>query len=109
MVRVLAWMLRVCYPMLLKTLDPEEIRRAKILLMRYAQREISDELKEVAEEGVGRDRKLAPVLDEEGVWRVGSRLRNFVPFTFDSQLPIIIPYNHRITLLIMRESHQLFV
>ena len=96
MVRVSAWMLRVCYPMLLKTLDPEEIRRAKILLLRYAQREISDELKEAAEEGVGRYRKLAPVLDEEGVWRVGSRLRNFVPFTFDSKLPIIIPYNHRI-------------
>ena len=45
MVRVLAWMLRVCYPMLLKTLDPEEIRRAKILLLRHAQREISDELR----------------------------------------------------------------
>ena len=33
-------------------------------------------------------------------------MRHHVPFTYNSQLPIILPNEHRITLLIMTESHQ---
>ena len=64
------------------------------------------ELRESEEMGIGRYRKLAPMQDDDGVWRVGSRLRNSVPFTMDAKLPVIIPYNHKITLLIMRDSRQ---
>ena len=70
------------------------------------QTEISVELSEAAEFGTGRFRKLAPTLDEEGVWRVGSRMKNRVPFTKDSKMPKILPTQHKVTLLIMRFSHE---
>ena len=37
---------------------------------------------------------------------MGSKLRNFVPFTVDNKMPVIIPPHHRITLLVMRDAHQ---
>ena len=43
-------------------------------------------------------------IDGEGVWRVGSRMR-VVPFTLDAQLPALLPYNHRVTLLLMLKAH----
>ena len=58
------------------------------------------------EKGVGRYRKLAPTCDADGVWRVGSRLKSFVPFTEDKKMPVLLPQEHRATLLIMREAHQ---
>ena len=39
------------------------------------------------------------------MWRVGSRLRNFVPFTRDNKMPAILPPTHRVTFLIMRDAH----
>ena len=62
-------------------------------------------MEEAAKQGSGRFRKLAPVLGDDGIYRVGSRMRNFVPFTIDSALPKIIPVNHKITKLIMRDCH----
>ena len=49
---------------------------------------------------------LAPVKDDDGVWRVGSRLRNFVPFTHDGKMPKILPTHHQVTRLIMQTAHQ---
>ena len=86
-------------------LRTEEIRSAKKKLIRFAQKELVAELKK-AVVGKGRFRKLAPMEDSEGIFRVGGRLRNFVPFTFDGNLPAILPPDSRITLLIMQESHQ---
>ena len=40
------------------------------------------------------------------VWRVGARLKNHVPFTFDNKLPVILPPDHRVTRLIMEDSHR---
>ena len=87
-------------------LSAPEVKESKLRLVKFAQKEISDELEEASEKGTGRYRKLAPMLDSDGTWRVGSRLKNFVPFTLDSKLPYILPPDHRITLLIMLESHQ---
>ena len=43
---------------------------------------------------------------KEETWRVGSRMRNvIVPFTIDSQLPKILPLNHKITKLVMNDCH----
>ena len=36
---------------------------------------------------------------------MGSRLKNFVPFTFDAKLPAIVPPDCKITQLIMKEAH----
>ena len=74
--------------------------------MKFAQKDISEELVNAADNGKGSFRKLAPKIDDDGIWRVGSRMKNYVPFTFDSKLPVVLPYHHKITLLIMREAHQ---
>ncbi len=106
MVRVLCWILRVTTSGGNKFLSAAELQKAKMILIKYTQKDLVIELSLAAEKGVGRFRKLAPVCDEQGVWRVGSRLKNFVPFTIDQKMPVIIPPDHRITLLIMRNAHQ---
>ena len=108
-VRVLAWLFRISQPRDKRTsgvLTCDEVRKSKVLIVKEAQREIESELNLAASSGTGRFRKLAPMKDEEGIWRVGSRLRNFVPFTKDSNMPQILPTKHRATLLLMRLAHQ---
>ena len=103
--RILAWVLQ--WPKkLYGYLRCEMIKVSKTKLVKMAQEEMCGELKKAADEGKGKYRKLAPVLDEDGVWRVGSRLRNFVPFTFDNKLPAILPPDSKLTTLIMEDSHQ---
>ena len=43
---------------------------------------------------------------KDGVWRVGDRVKNNVPFTHDSKMPVILPPKHRFTLLAMIDSHR---
>ena len=92
MVRVWGWILHL--------LISDEIKQAKIVIV------IRIELSESADFGTGHFRKLAPTLDDDGVWRVGSRMKNRVPFTHDSKMPKILPTRHKITLLIMRFCHE---
>ena len=103
MCRVLGWILRLGVPS--GPLLAGEVQRGKFLLLKHAQKEMLPEL-QLAESGKGRYRRLAPVLDEEGLWRVGSRVRHHVPFTFDNKLPILLPTSHIITLQIMRSAHR---
>ena len=79
------------------SLSAVELRNAKYMLIKYSQKELTDELRNAVESGKGRFRKLAPVLDDD-VWRVGARIKNHVPFTLDSKMPVILPPNHRFTL-----------
>ena len=106
--RILARMLRLLKgePSEQVQLSAVEVKEAKARLIKFAQKGMVKELQEAWDKGTGRYRKLAPMVDEAGVWRVGSRLKNFVPFTFDAKMPILLPPDHRITLLIMQTSHQ---
>ena len=45
-------------------------------------------------------------MKDNDIWRVGARVKNHVPFTFDSKMPVILPPKHRLTLLAMVESHR---
>ena len=105
--RVLCWMLRVaqrdCES---KTLLSKEIKYAKFMLIKYSQMEMADQLAQASEQGKGRYRKLAPVLDQDGIWRVGNRMRHHVPFTFDSEMPVIVPPKHKLTSLVMEDCHR---
>ena len=49
--------------------------------------------------------KLNPVLDGEGILRVGGRLEN-ATISYDSKHQIILPYRHHITNLIIQKYHQ---
>ena len=59
----------------------------------------------LAEFGKGRFRRLAPLPDEDGLWRVGARVRHHVPFTLDAKMPVLLPRTRKIALLIMRSAH----
>ena len=106
-IRSVAWLLRLV-PKERRPRGPltfEETKAATLFVIVEVQKHISSDLIE-GERGKGRFRKLAPVKGNDGIWRVGSRLRNFVPFTHDGKMPKIVPTHHRITLLLMRHSHQ---
>ena len=47
---------------------------------------------------------LNPFLDEHGILRVGGRLKNSVG-NFEEKMPIILPKNHHISTLLVREFH----
>ena len=66
LVRVIAWILRLGLPA--GPLDCEEIREAKLAILKSAQSEIKDELLIALKSGKGRFRKLAPLEDAKGVW-----------------------------------------
>ena len=91
-----------------KKIDGSDLQTARLHLIWFAQKDMHDELRQ-ASVGKGRYGRLAPSLEKgEGLclWRVGDRLKNHVPFTFDNQLPVILSPDHRITLLLMKHSHQ---
>ena len=106
MIRVLAWIFRISGGVKANSLSAEELRKAELTLIKYAQKDLVVELALAAGKGVGRFRKLAPVCEDDGVWRVGRRMKNFVPFTANNKMPVIIPPDHRITLLVMTDAHQ---
>ena len=48
---------------------------------------------------------LEPFLDEEGIFRVGGRLKN-APLPEKAQHPIILPKNHHVSRLVARRAHE---
>ncbi len=107
LVRAFAWILRYVdcrYVRRINPLKAEEVARARSMLIQYAQRGLVPDLEQAAK-GKGKYAKLCPVLGEDGIWRVGSRMR-VIPFTLDAKLPSLLPHNHRLSLLIMRKAHE---
>ena len=83
-VRVMAWVLRI-FSLKGKQrtsliLSAVELKNSKFTLLRYAQRCLQKDLSDAAEWSFGRFRKLAPMKDENGVWRVGSRFKILCSF-----------------------------
>ena len=119
LVRVLCWILRLTKKHVTSGggitaglspkpdfLTADELVRAKIVMIKYAQKDIAVELSLAAKKGTGRYRKLSPHLGDDGLWRIGERLKNHVPFTRDNKMPVILPPSHRLALLVMRDAHQ---
>ena len=50
-------------------------------------------------------KKLHPFLDEKGILRVGGRLENAL-IKFETKHPIVLPYRHHVTELIISRHHQ---
>ena len=50
-------------------------------------------------------RKLSPMLDDEGILRVGGRLEN-AAIDYEAKHQIILPYRHNVTNLIIQKYHQ---
>ena len=86
------------------------MRRSKLFWIKCVQKEIDEEVKQSVpgEYWVkvhGRYRRLSSFQDADGIWRVGSRARDYVPFPHDNKPPIFLPNRNRLTLLLMEDSH----
>ena len=106
-----------------QSLSAMEVVMAKTTWIKWTQEERVPNLKDSAnknQDGVGdpiadRSRRkkskngiyrlLAPWQDGQGVWRVGGRSRETVPFTQDGQPAILLPQGHRYTYLAMLAAH----
>ena len=92
----------------------EELKKAKKFWIRFVQSTMEEDLlKSVPsedEEATGKVngpyRRLSPFKDEEGIWRVGLRVREFTPFTEDNRPPVLLPKGHKFTLLVMAQAHR---
>ena len=54
----------------------------------------------------GKYRRLSLYKDTDDVWRVGFRMREFVPFTADKSPPAFIPRSSRLASLLMEQAHR---
>ena len=80
-------------------LNPQELQQAELFWVKEAQRSLEDRLMKVE------FTSLSPFRDENGVIRVGGRVsKAFV--SFDCKHPALLPHDHWISLLIIRQAHQ---
>ena len=111
LVRVTAWTLRMKAKFLAKLrstdestangdcLTPEELERGRIFWIKAAQKGLHAKVK--AKEL----KMLSPFTDETGIIKVGGRLDNAL-VSYETRHPVLLPYDHRITRLIIEEFHQ---
>jgi len=91
-------------------LTSSELKESSILCYKLAQkREFSIEILALKEKKpIRKDSKLiklTPFLDSNGLLRVGGRLE-YSGFAYDTKHPIILPYNHHVTKLVIMEEHR---
>ena len=88
-------------------LSSKLLKDAENFMVKDVQKSIQDELKKTDRNGRmgGRYANLNPILDENGFWVIGKRLRNNNPMMADSSLQKLLPFQHHITRLIMLRAH----
>ena len=89
----------------------EEVNRARDFWIRLVQQSCEEELvKSVSREDDGKVRgqfkRLSVFKDGRDIWRVGLRLREYAPFTWDHEAPAFLPRESRLTLLLMEQAHR---
>ena len=87
------------------------LENARKTCIRLAQREVELDMQQSVSsldggKVHGKYRRLSPFLDEDGMWRVGLRMREFTPFTWDNKPAAFLPSSSRLTLLLMTEAHE---
>ncbi|XP_045541485.1 uncharacterized protein LOC123722983 [Papilio machaon] len=93
-----------------KTLQVVEIQETLHKLLKIIQqREFETEYNALLKGGTvgkkGRIAALDPFIDEEGLIRVGGRLSNST-LTYNQKHPIILPFKHHVTDLLIRDAHK---
>lgn len=87
----------------------EEFKRSmQVILMLVQKQEFQEEISQLSRRreipSKSKVISLRPYLDNDGLLRVGGRLRN-TQLDYDQKHPIILPRRHHITDLIIREEH----
>ena len=83
--------------------------KAKVLLIRYAQNQFQSQINLLKKHGSlpGKDvlSSLSPIIGQDGIIRVGGRLRN-ADFPPDEINPVLLPTNHPVTWMIIQYYHE---
>ena len=93
------------------TIQPDEVASAGMRIIKQAQQEVFKE--EIRAVKTGKElpsgsklQALKPVLDEDGILRCDGRLHFAECLPWDAHYPIILPRNHWIMTLIIKDSHE---
>ena len=89
-----------------KYLTPDLIRHAESLLVKSAQMEIHLQQSQDSGKEKSRYRSLNPMMGPGGLWVIGARLVRFNPMTSDDNPQIMLPTQHALTKLLMKEAHE---
>jgi len=98
---------------LIKSISPcsnDELENAKLVLVKILQgRFFKKEIDDISKYGIVNKKspilKLNPFLDENGILRVGGRLKH-AKLQYDAKHPILIPGRHSFTQLIVNHEHK---
>ncbi|XP_074109295.1 uncharacterized protein LOC141534050 [Cotesia typhae] len=92
-----------------KPLSVEERSKTEIRILALIQLEqFHNEIEQIKDTGETKNlrlRCLNPFLDQNGLLRVGGRLKH-APISFTTKHPILLPSHHYVTDLIIRETHK---
>ncbi|XP_076660445.1 uncharacterized protein LOC143363797 [Halictus rubicundus] len=109
--RVVAYMLRFVQNSLKKSpssgpLSTRELNNAELRIVTLVQQQAyKSELREIkASSRISNLSSLTPILDDDGILRVGGRLKN-AALPFREKHPILLPKSHLVTRLIIHEAH----
>ena len=91
-------------------LVPSELWAVETAIVGFVQRKhFKEELKALESKGAVAKKSsiypLEPFVDEEGILRVGGRLRN-APLSEKARHPAIVPKNHHVSKLVVRQAHE---
>ena len=108
-VRIVAWIKRLIEPRAEKTLNAEQIRRARIACIKLSQKhwfaqEVQDFRKNRQIERTSSLLKHTPHLDNDGVLRVGGRIDK-AALTHERRHPAILHPKSKLTQALIREEH----
>ena len=92
-------------------LKPDEIVSAEMSLIRQAQEEAFPKEYKALESkhellSNSKLRSLNPIMDEDGILRCDGRLQHAQYIPWETKYPIILPRDHQITQLIVKNSHE---
>lgn len=91
-------------------IDPLEYERALLVVCRMVQDEVYyDEVTDIQSDGISTKSSiysLCPFINQDdGLLRVSGRLKHATHLNYDQKHPVILPYNHIVSKLIVRHAH----
>ncbi|XP_033251135.1 uncharacterized protein LOC117190182 [Drosophila miranda] len=115
LMRVVAWVYRMCYRKIKRKvyLDVAEIEEAILIVIRNVQ-DVAFHDKRVAlltGQSIEKNSKLwkfSPIIDGRGVIRMNGRINNACSVGEETRRPILMPQGHHVTKLIVRHYHELW-
>lgn len=112
LVRVVAYCLRIKKQNRPKHIfiSPKEFEKALVSILKLVQMEVySKELKDIQSDGLSTSSSLYPlnpfINSEDGLLRVSGRLENAQHLNYDQKHPVILPYLHALSRLIVSNAH----